>query len=158
MDELQVGNWLRVKAIYQQGIDQGDATFELATPDWVAWNADHLAYPRLIALTGDLVVGWAALSPVSERCVYEGVAEVSVYVDADFHRRGIGKMLLQALIKRSEKAGLWTLRAGVFPENAPSLSLHKSCGFRVVGVRERIGQMSGVWRDVILLERRSSKV
>jgi len=109
-------------------------------------------------MTGDFVVGWAALSLISERCVYEGVAEVSVYVDADYHGRGIGKMLLQALIDKSEEAGVWTLQAGVFSENAPSLSLHKSCGFRIVGVRERIGQMSGIWRDAILLERRSSKV
>ena len=112
---------------------------------------------RLAAFAGDFIVGWAALSPVSERCVCDGVAEVSVYVDSEFHQRGIGKVLLQALIDTSEEAGIWTLQAGIFPENVPSLALHKSCDFRVVGVRERIGQMAGVWRDVILLERRSSK-
>lgn len=158
IDTIQVGNWQRVKAIYQQGIEQGDSTFELATPDWETWNGDHLTCCRLAALAGDFIIGWVALSPVSERSVYEGVAEVSVYADSEFLQRGIGKVLLQALIETSEEAGIWTLQAGVFPENAPSLALRKSCGFRVVGVRERIGQMAGVWRDVILMERRSSKV
>ncbi|HUW09578.1 MAG TPA: GNAT family N-acetyltransferase, partial [Anaerolineae bacterium] len=126
-----------------------------SAPSWTAWDANHLASPRLIASANQQLVGWAVLSPVSSRCAYSGVAEVSVYVTAWARHQGVGKALLSTLIERSEQAGLWTLQTGIFPENTASLTLHESCGFRVVGRRERLGKLHGVWRDVIFLERRS---
>jgi L-amino acid N-acyltransferase YncA len=156
VDAMRPGDWPRVREIYGQGIATGNATFEQTLPDWPTWESGHLMNCRLVARYGDQVIGWAALSPVSSRCVYGGVAEVSVYVAADHRGQGIGKRLLEALVEQSEAAGLWTLQAGIFPENRASIGVHERCGFRVVGRRERLGQMNGTWRDVLLLERRST--
>jgi L-amino acid N-acyltransferase YncA len=155
---MTAGHWPAVRAIYQHGIATGDATFETAAPTWAAWDAGHLAGHRLVAATDGEVVGWAALSPVSDRCAYAGVAEVSIYVAAGAAGRGVGRALLERLVAGAEAAGIWTLQAGVFPENAASLALHRRCGFRTVGVRERLGKLDGRWRDVVLLERRSPLV
>jgi L-amino acid N-acyltransferase YncA len=143
-----------VARIFEDGIRTGAATFETAAPSWEEWDGAHLEH-RLVAELDGAVVGWAALSPVSERCCYSGVAESSVYVAEAARGRGVGRELLEELIRRSEAAGIWTLQAGIFPENKPSLRLHLVCGFRLVGVRERLGELNGVWRDVLLLERRS---
>lgn len=151
-------DWPQVAAIYRQGIATGNATFETEPPSWEDFHRRHLPFARLVALKASEVVGWAALSPVSMRRVYAGVAEVSVYVDQPARGRGLGKMLLQALIDASEKNGLWTLQAGIFPENVPSIALHRRCDFREVGRRHRIGMLNGVWRDTVLLERRSTVV
>ena len=151
-------DWPQVRATYLEGIATGHATFESEAPNWEAWDQGHLAHPRLVAVDGDTVVGWAALSPISRRAVYAGVAEVSVYVGTAHRGKGIGRALLQELIVSSEAHGVWTLQAGIFPENAASVALHQACGFRVVGRRERLGRMHGVWRDVLLLERRSPTV
>jgi len=149
-------DWPNVRAIYLEGIATGNATFETDAPSWETWDRAHVADPRLVARDADgSVLGWAAVTPVSGRCVYAGVADLSVYVSAAARGRGVGRALLTALIQSSERAGIWTLQAGIFPENAPSLALHRACGFRDVGRRERIGKMHGVWRDVLLLERRS---
>jgi L-amino acid N-acyltransferase YncA len=153
--EMTAEDWEGVRAVYLEGIASGNATFETSAPSWTAWDANHLANPRLIASANQQLVGWAVLSPVSSRCAYSGVAEVSVYVTAWARHQGVGKALLSTLIERSEQAGLWTLQTGIFPENTASLTLHESCGFRVVGRRERLGKLHGVWRDVIFLERRS---
>ncbi|MDQ3894481.1 MAG: N-acetyltransferase family protein [Actinomycetota bacterium] len=155
---MATADWPTVAEIFRQGIETGDATFETAVPTWEEWNASHLRTPRLVARAERTVVGWAALSPVSERCVYAGVAEDSVYVARDARARGIGRALLERLVREAEDAGLWTLQAGIFPENRASVALHQRCGFRIVGVRERLGQRAGVWRDVLLLERRSRGV
>src|SRR5438477_1487704 len=156
--QMTKADWPRVKEIYLDGIATGHATFETEAPSFAEWDKAHLPFARLIARHVDALVGWAALSPVSQRCVYGGVAEVSVYVSASTRRSGVGRKLLQSLIDESEQNGIWTLQAGMFPENTGSLSLHQSCGFREVGRRRRIGKMNGVWRDTILLERRSSIV
>jgi L-amino acid N-acyltransferase YncA len=148
-------DWGDVRRIYEDGIESGHATFEVAPPEWPEWDRAHLARPRLVAEVADRVEGWAALSPVSRRPVYAGVAEVSVYVGATSRGRGLGGTLLRRLIEESEAAGLWTLQASIFPENGASMRLHERSGFRVVGRRERIGRQHGVWRDVILFERRS---
>jgi L-amino acid N-acyltransferase YncA len=155
IEKVLPGHWERVRAIYVEGIATGHATFETDAPEWDGWDAAHLRCCRLVALEGASVVGFAALSPVSSRKVYEGVAEVSVYVCAGFRGRGVGRALLEALISESESNGVWTLQAGIFPENASSVALHISCGFREVGRRERIGKLKGRWRDTVLLERRS---
>ncbi len=155
---MHPGDWPQVEAIYREGIATGNATFETETPTWDVWDATHLTACRLVARDGERVLGWAALSPVSGRCVYGGVAEVSVYVAAAARGRGVGKALLQALVAASEEAGLWTLQAGILRENAASIALHERCGFRVVGVREKLGQLHGTWRDVVLMERRSMVV
>ena len=149
--------WSAVRRIYQEGIATGNATFEQAAPEWEEWDAGKLAVPRLAAELDGAMVGWAALSPTSKRHVYRGVAEVSVYVAASARGQGVGRALLSALVEQSEAAGIWTLQAGIFPENAASVRLHEQCGFRIVGHREKIGQMHGVWRDVLLMERRSTK-
>ncbi len=149
--------WPAVRRIYLEGIATGNGTFEIEAPSWEKWDSSHLPNCRLVAQEESKVLGWAALSPVSSRRVYAGVAEVSVYVAEAARGRGIGKSLLSALIDSSEDRGLWTLQAGIFPENAVSIALHKSLGFREVGRRERIGKMGDQWRDVVLLERRSSK-
>jgi len=155
---LEPGDWDRVAAIYREGIESGDATFETAPPSWERWNAAHLSAGRLVARVGDGLVGWAALSPVSDRCVYTGVAEASVYVAAEARGHGVGRALLLAVIEAAEGAGIWTLQSGTFPENTASIALQKACGFHEVGRRERLGKMGGRWRDVILLERRSTVV
>jgi phosphinothricin acetyltransferase len=155
IDKLLPGDWGQVRSIYLEGIATGTATFETDAPDWETWNGNHLSVGRLVARDGDSVIGWAALSAVSRRRVYSGVAEVSVYVAASARGRGIGKLLLVSLVKEAEENGLWTLQAGIFPENQASIDLHKACGFREVGRRERIGKLNGVWRDVVLMERRS---
>lgn len=150
-------DWLSVRAIYLEGIATGNATFETTAPDWPAWDSGHRRDCRLVAQSASKVVGWAALSPVSKRRVYEGVAEVSVYVAAAVRGQGVGKALLIALIEESERCGVWTLQAGIFPENVSSIRVHELCGFRKVGTRERLGRMGERWRDVVLLERRSAK-
>ena len=155
---MTAGQWPAVRAIYEQGIAGGDATFETAAPTWEAWDGGHLAGHRLVAVDAGQVLGWAALSPVSERCAYIGVAEVSVYVAAEAAGRGVGRALLERLVAGAEAAGIWTVQAGIFPENRASLALHRRCGFRTVGVRERLGKLDGRWRDVVLLERRSPLV
>jgi len=155
--DLRPGDWLAVRAIYEEGIRGGDATFETETPSWERWDAAHPEL-RLVAERDGAVVGWATLAPASPRRCYRGVGDVSVYVAEAARGAGLGRTLLEELVERSEQAGYWTLTAGVFPENEPSLRLHKACGFREVGVRERIGESAGIWRDVVLLERRSRAV
>jgi L-amino acid N-acyltransferase YncA len=155
---LEHDDWPAVAAIYAEGIETGDATFETEVPDWDAWDAAHSRRHRLVAELAGAVVGWAALSPVSERCCYAGVAECSVYVAQRVRGRGVGRALLTQLIADAERAGIWTLQSGIFPENRASVALHQRCGFRIVGVRERLGHLHGVWRDVLLLERRSPEV
>jgi L-amino acid N-acyltransferase YncA len=159
IDAMRAADWAEVRAIYLEGIATGNATFETDAPSWEAWDAAHLREPRLVTRDGaGRVLGWAALTPVSGRCVYAGVGDLSVYVAAAARGRGVGRGLLQELIAASERAGIWTLQAGIFPENAASLELHRRCGFREVGRREKIGSLKGVWRDVLLLERRSRVV
>ncbi len=153
--KMQDQDWGVVRSIYLEGIATGLATFETEAPIWEHWDAKHLPAPRLIASDNEGILGWAALSPVSARQVYAGVAEVSVYVSAAARGRSIGRLLLASLVFESESSGIWTLQASIFPENGASISLHKSCGFREVGTRRRIGKLNGVWRDTVLLERRS---
>lgn len=149
----------QVLAIYQAGIDDGDATFEEAAPTWQAFDATRLAEHRMAALDGDgRVLGWAAVVPVSDRCAYAGVVEHSVYVDPGARGRGVGLALLQALLASTDAAGIWTVQSGIFPENTASLALHIKAGFRIVGTRERLGRHRGRWRDVVLVERRSPAV
>jgi L-amino acid N-acyltransferase YncA len=154
---MRSDDWPTVRDIYSEGMATGNATFETETPAWTKWDQGHLQNCRLVA-GGQRILGWAALSPVSSRRVYSGVAEVSVYVASDARGRGVGRMLLQSLVEQSERCGIWTLQAGIFPENVSSIALHKSCGFREVGRRQKLGQRNGSWRDVLLLERRSSSV
>jgi phosphinothricin acetyltransferase len=151
-------DWELVRSIYLAGIATGHATFETRAPDWAYWNSTHLPAPRLVAISSETIVGWAALSPISSRSVYAGVAEVSVYVSEEMRGQGVGRLLLETLVTESEQNGIWTLQAGIFPENVASISLHKSCGFREVGTRESIGKLKGVWRDTVLLERRSRMI
>lgn len=178
-------HWDAVKAIYEAGLATGNASFQTSAPSWEEWDKAHLAHSRLVALEGGVVAldgdavapdgdavapdgelsrdkaviaGWAALTPVSGRCVYAGVAEVSVYIDARYRGQGVGKLLLQALIEESEASGIWTLQASIFPENTASIRLHEGNGFRQFGIREKIGLHYGVWRDTVLLERRSTTV
>jgi L-amino acid N-acyltransferase YncA len=148
-------DWDAVRAIYIEGISTGNSTFEQSAPDWETWDQGHLLSCRLVARAAGEMLGWTALSPVSRRQVYAGVAEFSVYVAERARGRGIGAALLQALIEVSEREGIWTLQSGIFPENTASLELCRRFGFRVVGTRERVGCMAGRWRDVVLLERRS---
>jgi phosphinothricin acetyltransferase len=155
---MEPDDWEAVAEIYRQGIATGHATFETEVPTRESWDAAHLDGPRLVADRDGTVVGWAALSPVSNRCVYAGVAEVSVYVAEEVRGRGIGRSLLTALVRGSEEVGIWSLQARVFPENEATIRLHTSLGFRTLGVRERLGELGGVWRDVLELERRSDRV
>jgi phosphinothricin acetyltransferase len=155
---MQSSHWDEVSAIYITGIATNNATFETEAPVWEKWDSGHIDRCRFVAMDGEEVMGWAALSPVSMRTVYSGVAEVSVYVAVRAQGRGIGKILLAELVGASERAGVWTLQASIFPENVASIRLHERCGFRVVGRRERIAQLRGEWRDTFLMERRSGVV
>ncbi|MCK0144500.1 N-acetyltransferase family protein [Arenibacter sp. F26102] len=151
-------DWPRVAQIYQEGMDTGFATFEKEVPTFHMWDAAHLKIGRLVAASGETILGWAALSPVSSRCVYGGVAEVSIYIAQENRGQGLGKLLMQQLIVESEKAGFWTLQSGIFPENKGSVELHLKMGFRFIGKRERIGKRDNVWKDNLLFERRSALV
>ena len=158
VEEMLPRHWPEARAVYLEGLATGHATFETEAPGWDAWDESHLPFARRVALAAGRVAGWAALARVSRRAVYAGVAEVSVYVGGEFRGMGAGRLLLSALVEASERGGVWTLQAGIFPENAASLALHRACGFREVGRRERIGRLHGVWRDTLLLERRSGVV
>jgi L-amino acid N-acyltransferase YncA len=151
---LHPTHWDSIKSIYLEGI----ATLETDAPSWEKWDSEHLASCRLIAKDDDTILGWAALSPVSGRCVYGGVAEVSIYIAEAARGKGVGKQLFERLIEESEQNELWTLQSGILQENVASVKLHEKCGFRIVGVRERIGKREGTWRNVVLMERRSHKV
>jgi phosphinothricin acetyltransferase len=155
---MSPADWQQVRRIYLEGLATGQATFETEAPSWETWDAHHLPFARLVACASGVVKGWAALSPISARAVYGGVAEVSVYVAQDSRREGVGRALLERLIELSEESDIWTLQASIFPENEASMWLHKSCGFRAVGIRERIARLHGLWRDTVLLERRSKAV
>ena len=156
LEPMRPEDWPAIRTIYEAGIATGDATFETTAPDWPAWDGAHLADHRPVARDDvGLLVGWAALAPVSDRCAYAGVAEDSIYIAPQAQGQGIGRALLTAVVTSAEQAGIWTVQTGIFPENQPSVRLHEACGFRVVGVRERLGQLHGRWRDVLLLERRS---
>lgn len=157
---MDAGDWPAVRHIYEQGIATGSATFETQAPDWPAWDAGHLAEPRLVARAADdgAVLAWAALSPVSDRCAYRGVAEASIYVAERARRQGVGRRLLEELLDAAERAGIWTVQVGVMSENHASLALARRVGFRMVGTRERLGKLDGRWCDVVLLERRSAVV
>jgi L-amino acid N-acyltransferase YncA len=148
--------WPQVEAIYRAGIETGDATFETTTPTYERWTLSSVSGCSLVACDGDTIFGWCKISLVSDRCVYAGVGEVSTYVHTEAKGKGVGSTLLATLIQKSEEKGFWTLNAGIFPENEASIKLHRKHGFREVGRRERIGKMNGVWRDVLLFERRSS--
>jgi L-amino acid N-acyltransferase YncA len=163
IDTIKPKDWELIRAIYLEGVDTGNATFETGAPNWEKWHNDHLPQCRLAARMAKTVLGWVALSPVSNRCVYAGIAEVSLYVGAAYQGLGVGSALLAALIDASEKQGIWSLQAGIFPENAASLGLFKKHGFRELGRKEKAGKMTfglhaGKWRDVVLMERRSKVV
>jgi L-amino acid N-acyltransferase YncA len=156
IETMLPGDWPAVRRIYEQGISTGDATFDTQATDWEAWNAGHLEACRLVARDGaGEVVAWAALSPVQRKSAYRGVAEGSLYVREDVRGSGVGRALTEAMIAAAEEAGIWTLELWIFPENEASIALCESLGFRIVGVRERIGQREGRWRDVVVMERRS---
>ena len=155
---LEPLHWNEVRRIYEEGLYTGNATFQTSAPEWDEWDKTHLQTGRLIAIENEKIIGWAALTPVSGRCVYGGVAEISVYVSENARGKGVGKELLKSLIEESEANGFWTLQAGIFPENIASLKIHEATGFRIIGRREKIGKMNGHWRDTILLERRSQTV
>jgi L-amino acid N-acyltransferase YncA len=148
----------QVAQIYQQGIATGNATFQQDIPTWEDWDESHLKNCRTVGIMDNKIVGWAALTAVSSRCVYAGVAEVSVYVATNYRGLKIGTKLLEYLIEESEASNIWTLQAGIFPENIASIKIHELLGFRIVGKREKIGKMNGKWRDTLLLERRSEKI
>lgn len=158
MEKMRDADWAAVRAIYLEGIATGNATFETEPPDWEDWHSHHLLEARLVARAGGRILGWAALSPVSRRPAYAGVAEVSVYVAGQARATGIGKALLSKLVELSESSGIWTLQASIFPENSASIAIHRACGFREVGYRERISSMNGRWRDTVIMERRSKVV
>ncbi len=151
-------NFFQVAEIYKQGIETGIATFQNDISDWESWDKSHLPNCRIAAFEGNEMVGWASLSPVSSRCVYAGVGEVSVYIATKFRRKGVGEFLLTRLIQESEKEGLWTLQSGIFAENIGSIKLHERCGFRQIGYREKVGLKDGIWKDNIIMERRSKIV
>ncbi len=155
---MTAADWPQVRAVYAAGIATGDATFETEVPSWGSWDAGHLPDHRLVAADGGRLLGWATVSATSTRPVYAGVVEVSIYVAEQARGRGVGRALLTALIESTERAGIWTVQTGIFPENVASLALHRAVGFRDVGVRDRMGQVRGRWRDVVLLERRSTVV
>jgi phosphinothricin acetyltransferase len=153
---MRASDWAQVRAIYLEGIRSGHSTFETGAPPWETWDEGHLQIARLVMRDGETIHGWAALSPVSKRDVYRGVAEVTVYVSESMQGQGIGRALLDGLIGESEQNGIWTLQASIFPENVASMQLHLRCGFREVGRRERIAMLNGVWRDTLLFERRAA--
>ncbi len=158
LKHISQDNWSAIARIYEHGMKTDTATFEIVVPSWEHWHQSHLAPCRIAAWHMSKIVGWAALSRVSNRTVYRGVAEVSLYVDTNYTKNGIGTQLLTNLIKESEKEGIWTLQAAIFRENEASLRLHKKVGFREIGYRERIGKRNGVWYDNLLLERRSKTI
>lgn len=149
---------LRVLEIYKMGLETRMATFETIVPSWTVWDLKHLSHSRLVYIDNDKILGWSALSPVSTRLTYNGVAEISIYVDTDNLGKGIGSMLMEKMIESSEQNNVWTLFSSVFPENTSTLKLHEKFGFRIIGRRDRIAQLDGIWRDTILLELRSKKV
>lgn len=151
-------NWAATKNIYELGIATNIATFETVVPSWKQWDQNHLPFGRLVAIKDKKVIGWAALTAVSSRCIYQGVAEVSIYIHPEHQGKGVGQLLLKELIFESEKAGIWTLFAAIFSENIGSIALHKKVGFRMIGYRERIGKLHGVWKDNVLMEKRSQLV
>ena len=155
---MKPSDWENVSRIYSEGIATGIATFETQTPDYDQWDKAHTEHCRLIAEQDGEVMGWAALSPVSSRCVYGGVGEVSVYISNKSRGKGIGKLLMEQLIRESEEAGYWTIQSGIFPENTASIKLHEKMGFRYIGKRERVGKIHEVWKDNLLFEKRSDKV
>jgi phosphinothricin acetyltransferase len=156
--ELREEDWPAVLEIFEQGIAGGNATFETAAPSWEAWDRSQLDGQRWVAVESGRVVGWVAAHPVSLRPCYRGVVEHSVYVHDEWQGRGIGRLLLERLVESTEADGIWTIQTGVFPENEASLALHEKCDFRVVGTQEKLGKMNGVWRDVVVIERRSSAI
>lgn len=158
IESMNKNDWEQVRIIYLEGLATGNATFETSAPSWEDWNNGHLPHSRLVVRSNGTVLGWAALSPVSKRQVYNGVAEVSVYVGENGRGKGIGSALLKFLIENSEQNGIWTLQASIFPENTASVKLHLQFGFREVGKRERIAKLAGVWRNTVILERRSQSV
>ena len=151
-------DWPSVQRIYAEGIATGNATFETDTPDWQTWDGNHRSECRLVARIEDSVVAFAALSPVSARACYAGVAEHSIYVDESYRGKGIGKLLLAAFVAESEASGFWTLQSSIFPENLSSIAIHLACGFRIIGRRKRVAMLHGVWRDTVIVERRSGMV
>lgn len=155
---LVAEDWAAVKNIYELGIATSIATFETTAPDWEHWNKNHLPFGRLVAMEANEVIGWVTLTAVSNRCIYQGVAEVSVYVHPNHHGKGVGKLLMNSLIFESEQKGIWTLHSSIFSENKGSIELHKKVGFRMIGYREKIGRQNGVWKDNVLMERRSKVV
>lgn len=155
LEAMRPDDWPAVRAIYEAGIATGNATFDTAAPNWPTWDAGHLAEHRLVARQDGRVLGWTALAPVSDRCCYAGVAEDSIYVAPEAQGQGVGRALLGAVVASAERGGIWTVQTGIFPENRASVRLHQACGFRMVGVRERLGRLGGRWRDVLLMERRS---
>jgi phosphinothricin acetyltransferase len=157
IDNMAPQDWEMVRAIYQEGLETRNASFELEVPSWEEWDKKHHQECRLVYRDGKEILGWAALSPTSARWVYRGVAEVSIYIKQGQYRKGIGRKLLQALVECSEEKGIWTLQGGIFPENVASIRLHEECGFRLVGRREKVGKHFGTWRDTVILERRSKK-
>ncbi len=159
IDPMQKEDWEAVGRIYLEGIRTGNATFQTEIPTWQAWDEGHCQTCRLVVKSDGKVAGWAALSKISNRAVYAGVAEVSIYMDQMYKGRGFGQKLLGAMVDRSEEKGYWTLQAGIFPENIASIRIHEKCGFQVVGIRKKLGKMTcGKWRDVAFLERRSTTV
>ncbi len=156
--KMTPSDWETVASIYAEGIATGFATFEKDIPTYEDWDAAHMKSCRLVATEHAQILGWAALSPVSSRCVYGGIGEVSVYIGAESRGRGVGKTLLNALITASEAAGLWTIQSGIFPENKGSIKVHENTGFRLIGKRERVGKLNGVWKDNLLFERRSKRI
>jgi len=158
IDQMKPDDWEQVRSIYLEGIESGNSTFETDAPTWERWDQEHLQFARLVLRDGERILGWAALAPVSKRAVYRGVAEVTVYVTESARGRSLGRTLLEGLIAESERNGIWTLQAAIFPENTASVKLHLRCGFRELGRRERIAVLKGVWRDTLLFERRSNNV
>ncbi|WP_100012341.1 GNAT family N-acetyltransferase [Lentibacillus sediminis] len=158
IENMKSTDWEQIREIYIEGIHTGNATFDTEAPEWGGWDNKYLPECRLVAREGDAVLGWAALLPTSSRAAYAGVAELSIYLRASAAGKGLGTRLMQALIEESEADGFWTLQSGIFPENETSIRLHKRAGFREIGVRQRVGKLNGAWRDVVMLERRSTVV